>query len=420
MTLKKHTLQTTAALVTTALLLSACGSRDSDDEPEANPQQAGTPGSPSIGGETRTVDYGFAFTRTPDFTSGQIERISLTDGNIVNGTYPSTESNYVLASNGNDLFQLGRFNIDTLTSYSPTDTSAVNYQVLLRADEAETTSAAGIAFVDEDLAYVTQRSSDKILIIDPTPEQPTRESVILGEISIAEYNLGPDDALDYPDMTDAVVVDNKLFVLLENLTGFTPVNRAYIVVIDTVTGLEIPTGMGQFPLDGIELQSVNPGSLQYNEESGQLYVIGRGYYYADDAVTTETYTGGVESIDPVTYQSNLLIDDGTTDNNNGYFFEGVVVNENLGYLISLEGENNTVNNLRSFNPSTGELSDPIPGTEGQSLTTLAVGPDNHLWVGIQSDTPGYMRINLESGEVVSERVATTLIPSDTVFITVEE
>jgi len=161
--------------------------------------------------------------------------------------------------------------------------------------------------------------------------------------------------------------------------------------------------------------------LQYDEDSGLLYVVGRGDSFADESVTVDTYTGGIESIDPDTYQSNLLIDDGTENENNGYFSSGVVINESLGYLITLEGENNSINNLRSFNPQTGELSDPIAGTEGQSLTTLAVGPDNHLWVGIQNLTSGeFMRVDLATGLPVSDRVATNLIPSNIVFITTSE
>ena len=142
----------------------------------------------------------------------------------------------------------------------------------------------------------------------------------------------------------------------------------------------------------------------------------------NETVPGDPYTGGIESIDPVTFQTNLLVDDGTEETNSGFFADAVVINESLGYVITLDGfdENfNSINNLRTFNPATGELSEPVEGTTGQSLTNLAVGPDNHLWVGIQADTSGFIRVDLATGIPAQERVATALIPSDIVFIEVE-
>ena len=101
------------------VLLSACGSSDDDDFETFDPQ--GNPFQPS--GET--ISYGYAFTRGPSFESGQIERISLTDGNIIDGTYPAVSSDHRVASDCESLFQIGRFLVDNLclsyTSPSPRD-----------------------------------------------------------------------------------------------------------------------------------------------------------------------------------------------------------------------------------------------------------------------------------------------------------
>ncbi|MFK7993572.1 MAG: hypothetical protein AB8B87_05510 [Granulosicoccus sp.] len=407
-----HTLFTRLALVTSLVLVNACSSSDSNSDGNDNPPLA-DPGSTS---------YGYVFTRGPKFESGQIERLSLTDGNTIDSTYPATSSDHRVATDGESIYQIGRFNIDNLTKFSATDTSITNYQLSVLGDVTGTSNPQALAFVDENLAYLTRRSSDRLLILDPSPEDATSESLITGEISLADYNLGSGETLDLPDMTNAVIVDDKLFVLLENLDGFAPINGGYIAVIDTNTNTEIDTGQGEFPRRGIALDTVNPTALHYNETTGLLYVTGRGNAFSNPSAPGDPYTGGIESIDPRTYQTTLVLDDGTEEDNKGFFSEAIVINDSIGYVITLDGFTSdfiSINNLRTFNPTTGELSEPIAGTEEQSLTMLASGPDNHLWVGIQSDTPGFMRVDLTTGLPAEQMVATGQIPADMVFLQVD-
>ena len=428
-------------LASAIVLLSACSSNDDDDtdidnpdetttatetatetETETETSQEGTEGANPPLGSNESISYGFAFTRGPMFESGQIERISLTDGNTIDGTYPATTSDHFVATDGENLYQIGRFEIDNLTRFSPSDTSLVDYQLSVLGDVEGTSNPQDLAFANLDLAYLTRRSTDSLLILDPSPEELTSESLITGEISLAAYNRVIDDTTDLPDMTGAVIVDDKLFVLMENLDGFAPINTGFVAVFDTRTNLEINTETGQFPLLGISLQTVNPTGLQYNETTGLLYVVGRGNAFRNETVPGDAFTGGIESIDPVTYQTNLLVDDGSEENNNGFFADAVVINESLGYVITLDGfdENfSAINNLRTFNPGTGVVAGPVEGTTGLSLTDLAVGPDNHLWVGVQDDVPGFIRVDLATGIPDAERVVTSLIPADLVFIEVE-
>ena len=390
------------------------------DNPDTDNPDTDTPNPPVV--DNNTISYGYAFTRGPSFESGQIERISLSDGNVIDGQYPPTSSDHSLDTDGTSVYQIGRFKIDNLTKFSATDTSIVDYQLSVLGDAPETSNPQALAFINDDMAYLTRRSSDKILILDPTPEEATSESLITGEISLASYNRGSGETLDLPDMTDAVIVDGKLFVLLENLDGFAPVNSGYLAVIDTQTNTEIATGQSELPLQGIQLQTVNPTALHYNEITGLLYVTGRGNAFRNESVPGDPYTGGIESIDPSTYQTSLLIDDGTEAENKGFFTNAVVISDTKGYAITFDGFNEdftSISNLRRFNPSTGELSEPVSGTEGQDLTTLTLGPDNHLWVGIQTTSPGFIRVNIDTGEPASENIATNQIPADLIFIEVE-
>lgn len=434
-TYSKKTTFTPILLASSMALLTACSSGDNDtdempdstasedpanenpvedDASDENTQNGGSP-------DADTLDYAFVFTRGPMFQSGQIERISITDGYTVDGTYPATLSDHAVATDGESVYQIGRFSIDTLTKFSAVDTSIATFDISVLNGAENTTNPQALAFVDSDLAYLTRRGSDSLLIIDPTPDQALAESVITGEISLADYNLISEEAaVTPPAMTDAVVVDGKLFVLMENLESFAPNEPGYMAVIDTTTNMEIPTDQSESPRQGIPLQTGNPTSLHYNEATGLLYVTGRGNYFGNPAFTgDDPYNGGIESIDPDSFQTELLVDDGTEENNKGYFIDAVVVNSTLGYLITLDGFNDdfsSINNLRTFNPADGSVSEPIAEFSGLSLTGIEAGPDNHLWVGIQSNTPGFMRIDLDTGIVDANSVATNLIPSNVVFV----
>ena len=48
-----------------------------------------------------------------------------------------------------------------------------------------------------------------------------------------------------------------------------------------------------------------------------------------------------------------------------------------------------------------------------------LGPDNYLWVGINDTTPGFILIDTTTGDIAPERVATELVPTDVVFLTVD-
>ena len=328
-----------------------------------------------------------------------------------------------MATDGNNIYQIGRFRIDNLTQFGPIDTSIAGYQLSLLSEGDSTTNPQSLVFVNDDLAYLTRRATDSLLILDPTPEENTTESLITGSLSLADYNTGSGDDLLFPDMTDALIVDNKLFVLMENLNAsFAPENPGFVAVFDTDTNLEIQTGEASIPFNGIQLEVANPTGLQFNEETGMVYVVGRGNLFNNAQAPGDPFTGGLEVIDPNTFESSLLVDDGDADNNNDFFNSAVVVNNELAYVMTIifDDDFNPITNLRTIDLATAEISEPVVGLEGLNMTIMAIGSDNHLWIGIESDAPGYMRVDLDTGLVAPEMVRTDLIPSDVVFLEVSE
>lgn len=389
-------------LATAILTLAACSSDSDDNDAPTDGPDAGLAG-----------EYAFVATRAPDYSSGRVDRISLTDGNTVNGSYPGALSDISVTTDGTSPYQIGRFQIDSVTRYDAQDTSIVDYQYSVADEETLTANPQSIAFSSENKAYLTRRSSDSLWIIDP--EAATEADFKLDEIDLGAYDI------DLPDMTDAIIVDDKLFVLLERLqelpSGFqVPDKAGYLAVFNTVTDTEIDTGMGSDGLLGVELLVTNPASLQYNEATGQIYVVGRGNFIEDSSITDDFHSGGVQTIDPTSYAQSMLLDDGTDADNQGYFIEAEVIDADLGYLVTYQSFG--VSTLRTFNPGTGELADSVfPELQDVDITTIAQGTDEHLWIGINDDTPGFYRLDLATGELLAERIATELVPTKVVFST---
>jgi len=227
-----------------------------------------------------------------------------------------------------------------------------------------------------------------------------------------------------PFMTDAIIVDGKLFVLMERLKQLqsgsqVPTEVAYVAVIDTATDTEIVTNPdGDLP--GIQLDVTNPTGLQYNEATNEIFVVGRGNYFESATITEDFYSGGIQVIDPDTYESDVLLDDGNADENNGYFFDIEVVSANLGFLVTYAGFGQ--NTLRSFNPMTGILDPtPIASLEDADISVIAVGSDNHLWVGVSGEGNGFVRLDLANGNAQADFVDTgDLVPTGITFLTVAD
>lgn len=411
-------------LTTSVLTLSACSSSDDNlavdpsveippvDSPIASPDEPVVIDQPILGMPEDMTQLAFTFTRAADFGSGRIDRLSITDGNTITGSYPATLSDNAIVTDGTSIYQIGRFNIDSVTRFDALDTSVTDFQISVIGDNTDTTNPQDLVFIDDTKAYLTRRNSGSVLIVDPTPESD--QTFAFGEIDISDYDT------DFPNATDAIIVDDKLFVLMERLndTTFTNENIGYVAVFDTRTDTEINTLQGFNGLNGIALSVTNPTSLQYNAATNSIYVVGRGNFFENAAVTQDFHSGGIEVIDPTTYVHSLILDDGTDESNEGFFIDAEVITPELGYLLT--NQSFGVSTLRTFNPTTGELAEnPVGELENVDITTLALGPNNNLWVGINDATPGFILIDTTTGDIAQERVSTELIPTDVVFLTVD-
>jgi len=286
-------------------------------------------------------------------------------------------------------------------------------------------NAQDVVFASDTKAYVIRYNSPDILIIDPSVSADDEANFITGTLSIAAYDPNTDDEVASPRASSGVIVDGKLFVLIDRLsTGdFLPADQGYVAVFDTATDTEIDTGKGEEDsVMGIPLGATNPTNIRYNEATGEIYVTGRGNIFnAFNDLTTDPYQGGLFAIDAETYNLNQLLDDGdATSNTMGFIERTLVISDEKAYVslyaneAPAEGSRNT---LHTFNTATGEIGEPVAATAGMQTGVLSLGPDGYLWVSVSSAaTPGFIRLDTTDDSLVGETIITDYNPSSLVFL----
>jgi len=379
------------------LMLGACSSSDDGDSD-------GT--ADGAGDADAATAFAFLSGATPLFDAGQIERISIGETIQASGTYPATMSDIRVRTDGTDVYQVGRLDIETITRFRPDEFTTPVYQYSLLQGETSP-NTFDIIFASDTKAYVLQFESSEIVIVNPSAE--TEDEFITGSIDISAYDT------DAPNAAAGVIANGRLFVLMARLTGFAADKPGFVAVFDVATDTEVATGMNDQGLNGIALNTLNPVALQYIESTDDILVTGRGNIFGDPAVVEEDlYTGGIEVIDASTFTLDMLVEDGTEDNNEGFFGDSIQASDERGYIITSTGFRD--NTLRSYNVLTGLLEEGvIAGLEGMDLSALGVGPEGRLWVGIGGNEPGFVLINPADNSIAVEKVATEFIPNQIVF-----
>lgn len=378
----------------TIATLSACSS--SNDDSDDGDQNGGD-----------NASYAFVSGATPTFDAGQIERLTLGDNIASSGTYPATLSDIVVRTDNTDVYQVGRLNIDSITRFTTEDLATPVYQYSVLQGEASP-NTNDIIFLDETKAYVTQNGGTSVLIVNPSAA--SAEEFITGSLDISAYDT------DAPNAVTGLIANGKLFILMQRLTGFNPINPGYVAVFDTATDTEIATGMNSEGLNGIALSTLNPSTLQYVASSNDVLVTGRGNIFVEiNELPGDPYVGGIEAIDADDYSLELILDDGTEAENEGFFAATIQATDSRGYVITSAGFQN--NTLRAYNVATGLLEEgAVADMSGMDLINLAVGPNGRLWVGVGGTEPGFVLIDPADNSVVNEKVRTEFVPNHIVFV----
>ncbi len=358
----------------------------------------------------------------PDFGSGVHALLEVEKPRSVQDNLLPTISDIKMAAQGNCFYRIARYNGDSVIKFaaSAPATPIWQFSTMDASDVMATSNPQSLIFAPATLAseakaYIPRWESTKMWVVDPATTLEANFKI--GEVELGDYA----DADGLPEMTNGVVIDGKLFLLLQRLDkddGYAP-QTPYLVVIDTDSNAEIDTQNGAENLKGIPLPIKNPWNIVYKD--GKIYVNGVGSYASSWSGTPADYSGGIVSIDPDTYEVEMLVDDGD-DNEHPYGnISGLaVVSATRGYFISYAGWGD--NAIYGFNPSTGVVDESVLSafSGGVNIPALGVDGQGNLWVASNTfSSGGLLTIINPIDDSVDQEQVLNLNPQGIVFGTWE-
>ena len=376
-----------AILLATTLV--ACSNDDNESRPEG------------------AVDI-VAATVASDYSSGAHAGITHESGNTytaLNELVP-TISDITLAAYDDYFYRIERYSGENIAKFSFDDPQTVIWQFSTKdtADDSVSSNPQTIIFASKTKAYVIRYGKNNVWIVNPSAT--TEADFKIGELDLSAY----DDGDGKPEMHNGIIVNGKLFITLQRLSGYSPDNTSYVAVFDVATDTEIETGYfgDGDDIKGIPLSVRNPNSsLVYLPEDDSIYISAIGSY-ADD-----TYIGGVEKINVSDYTTKLVLD----DDNEGVSPYGkisgfAIKSPTQAYFIGYAGF--TDNTLYNFNPETGDVSSiGIAGLENGQISSIALDDDDRLWVSDSANASLHVIDTSDNSEVAV--IDTKLNPTKVVF-----
>jgi hypothetical protein len=358
-----------------------------------------------------------------DYSSGAL---SVIDVDPIDGprTYTNdlnpTLSDTRVVSYGSYFYRIESFMADNIAKFDIQDPTKPLWQyATMDADDTVTTgNPYDLVVASPDKAYLLRYGTTTAWIVNP--QAASQEEFKIGTLDLSDYA----DADGLPEMNQGVIIDGKLFILMQRLNrddSWKP-QEAYVAVFDTRTDTEIDTWQGEGGLKGIRLPVKNPGDISYVTENKTLYVQGSGLLASSWSGIPAEYTGGIVSIDPDTYQTTMLVDDGSEqDHPYGNISGMLTVNATKGYFVGYQGFGN--NTVYSFNPSTGEVQGaPVDLLKNISIPGMEAGGavDTNGLAWVTDATNAQIVIVDPADDSVKETVPTNLNPNQIAFVTYED
>ncbi len=360
---------------------------------------------------TPSIHYAVISTASADNSSGDISIVSLEDYSADNKNYAG-ETDTVISTYGENFYRVGRFKQDNITKLhidSP-EAEDVIWQFSANGEGEEKSNPYKLVVKSENTAYLIRYGQSSIWIVDPSVASTEAENFVIGEIDLSSYTAGESDTT--PEAADALLIDNKLYVLMQNLDAAWTPGIAYIAVFDTENShAEIATNTDSATPLGIQLKGKNPSKMEYLSANNTLYVAGVGSYEKTwtDPVTPPDYAGGIEKIDLADYSTEIIVDDGETY---GQTTNIAILSSTRGYFVGYSAWQDTA--VYSFNPTTGAV-DATALLENADVSDIEIGPLGNLWITNRNES-GITIIDTVNNSVFKALIDTDLKPVDIEFI----
>ncbi len=356
---------------------------------------------------TPSVHYAVISTQASDNQSGDISIISLEDFSADNTNYGGL-SDTVISTHEDVFYRIGRLNQDNVSKFQiDAPDSRIWQHNVNDASEEGNSNPYKLVAKDKNSGYLIRYGSPKIWVVNLNTSN-------LGEFKIGEIDLGHyalDDGI--PEAADALLIDDKLYVLMQNLdrnNGWIP-GDAYVAIFDIRDNSEIATNSNDSTPKGIRLIVTNPSKMKYLASNNMLYVAATGAYFPSD------YTGGIESINLTNYNTEIVVDDGDIEEHPyGQINNIAILNSTRGYFVGSKAWKDDA--LYHFNPSTG-IVNPVPLESNNDIEDIEIGPLGNLWM-TDRDASGIKIFDTVDNSIAEELISTDLVPYDIEFISVKQ
>ncbi|HVM98237.1 MAG TPA: hypothetical protein VMT89_17715, partial [Candidatus Acidoferrales bacterium] len=331
-----------------------------------------------------------AFITATDFQVGSWATISLDEPHTVDAVRQGRVigSDAIARTFGGLIYVINRFGGDNVQVLDPQQ----DFKTLRQCSTGPGTNPNDLAFVDARKAYVPLFASKNLLIANPSASADCSDFV-LGNIDLSAYA----DADGIPDMNQAAVVGDRVYVSLERLSNFVPAENGAIIEIDTTTNQV---------LREIDLTGQNPFGMTQGlvVHDGSIYVSEIGAFGVND--------GGIERVDLSTGTAQGYII--TEAEIGGDVTDFVVISDQLGYAVLSKSDFSTA--LVSFNPSTRSVSQPL--LAGSGLTDIELNKRGELYLSDRNtSTPGVRIFRASDGmQLTTSLIDIGLPPFGIVFL----
>ncbi len=369
-------------VVAVALLVAACSSGGVEDRTpgDAPPPLAGTS----------------AFVVTTDFQTGSFAVFPVLQPDAVARNVERIHSDAVARVHDGLVYVVNRLGGDNVQAIDP----GAGYATRWQCSVENGSNPHDIAFAAPDKAYVTRYERTSILIVDPTTGADCA-AFVRGEIDLSP--LADGDGL--PEMDQAVVIGDRLFVTLQRLDRrnfFRPTDASLIAVVDVTTDRLVDT---------IRLTGTNPfaefAGLVPDPATGAIVLTEVGEFGRLD-------DGGIERVDPTSLTAEGFFV--TEQDLGGNVTDVVLVDDHHAYAILLDetGRSRVVR----FDPTTRQVVRTLASAD-EFLVDVELGPDREtLYLTDRTlKRPGVRRFAIaDDTEIAPSPIDTGLAPFDVVFV----
>lgn len=236
------------------------------------------------------------------------------------------------------VFVINRLGQDNILVLDPAAPSTP----LLQFSVGNGSNPQDIEFASAQKAYVSRNNSTSVLIVDP------RDGSSLGEIDLSAFA----DADGLPELAEMALVGTRLYVACQRLdrdAGWVA-SESFIAAVDIATDQVVDWDSTQEGVQGLKLQSVNPGNLI--ALASRLYVAQTGQYGVAD--------GGVEVVDLEAGRSlGLAVSEAQLQ---GDITALALISPTKGYAVVSAADFS--NSVRAVDLGTGQVGAPLAGHSG--------------------------------------------------------